>query len=217
MVAKLWMGNFCWGGLMKCWLTQPGHFVATEDRTWATFVYYDVCKTCETGNQVIFLTFFSQTCCLNYWDSQHHTTKRNFKHLQSTPFLIHEGFNLVIEDIFWACNTRPFVLLKWDNWSLGRAQKLPLFEMIEDLRNVSLSSIQQENNKQAGRGVKRLIGVQFWSLNQQKLTLLVLCFMHICVYEIVIDCFNYIGDYTMVCHNSGQMSESTFVKKIIQV
>lgn len=57
-----------------------------------------------------------------------------------------------MEDIFSACNTRPFVLLKWDNRSLGRAQKLPLLEMIEDLHNASLSSIQWENNKQAWGG-----------------------------------------------------------------
>lgn len=64
--------------------------------------------------------------------------------------------------------------------------------MIEDLHNASLSSIQWQNNKQAWGGkTGRLIGVQFWSLNQQKLTLPVLCFMHICVYEIAIDCFNY--------------------------
>lgn len=123
-----------------------------------------------------------------HWESKHHTTKRN----TYTIFFFYEGFNLVIGGIFWACNTRPFVVLKWDNWSLSGAQKLPLLEMIEDLRNASLSSIQWENNKQAWRGeTERLIGMQFWSLNQQKLTLPVLCFMHICVYEIAIDCFNY--------------------------
>lgn len=44
----------------------------------------------------------------------------------------------------------------------------------------------------------RLIDTQFWSLNQtkpnqkkKKLTLPLLCFMHICVYEIAIDCSNY--------------------------
>lgn len=43
---------------------------------------------------------------------------------------------------FEVCMTRPFVLLKWDNRSLGRARKVSLLEMIEDLHNASLSSIQ---------------------------------------------------------------------------
>lgn len=61
-----------------------------------------------------------------------------------------------------------------------------------------------ENNKQAqgvgwgGVGTERLIDKQLWSFNQKKFTLPVLCFMHICVYEIAIDCFNYMHGYTMV-------------------
>lgn len=70
-------------------------------------------------------------------------------------------------------------------------------------------------NKPGGE-TERLIGMQFWSLNQQKLTLLVLCFMHICVYEITIDCFNYMRGWTMVLSQLMCYSESTFVK-IIQV
>lgn len=71
-------------------------------------------------------------------------------------------------------------------------------------------------NRPRGEEMERLIGMQLWSFNQQKLTLPVLCFIHICVYEIAIDCFNYMRSWTIALSQLMCYSESTFVK-IIQV
>lgn len=88
--------------------------------------------------------------------------------------------------------------------------------MITDLHNAYPTFNGKTINKPGGGDGERLIGMQFWSLNQQQLTLPVLCFMHICVYEIAIDCFNYMHGWTITLSQLMCYSESTFVK-IIQV
>lgn len=94
---------------------------------------------------------------------------------------------------------------------------MSFLEMIENFVMPPHPALNGETiNRPRGEDTERLIGMQLWSLNQQKLTLLVLCFIHICVYEIAIDCFNYMRSWTIALSQLMCYSESTFVK-IIQV